>query len=150
MRGRLWLLLAAALVIIALLLYPATQCQVTEAQLTVSPLKTFVIPVLEGYAVGFSFNVTNQATCETKAQKIHVVLRSLAYPDGRQVAQNLEETETIDTTLVPGRSSFFSYTFNSYFTYRPAKMALRVEISLVEPGTVLVFDGEVALPEAES
>jgi hypothetical protein len=143
MRRRLWPLLPAALIIIVLLLYPSTQCKVTGIDLTMSQPETFVIPTKDGYAVGFSFNVTNQAACAVTAQKIHVLLRSLVYPDGTQDTVNTEETETVGGTLTPGQSGLFSHTFDSYFSYRPAKLVLRVEMTFAETGPVLVFDGEL-------
>ena len=143
MQKRLWPLLGAAVVIIALLLYPSTQCHVTGADLTISPAKVFVIPVEEGYAIGFSFNVTNRASCEINAQKIRVVLSGLVYADGRQVAQSSEETETVGGTIASGQSGSFTYTFGSYFPFRPAKLLLKVEMTFAETGPVLVFDGDL-------
>ena len=143
MNRRLWLLLSAALVIVALLLYPSSQCHVSKTELTISPLKTFVIPVQEGYAVGFSFNVTNRAGCEINARNIHVFLRSLTYADGREVTQNLDETESVSAILPPGRTGVLSHTFNSYLPYQPTKLNLRVEMTFAETGPVLVFDGEL-------
>jgi hypothetical protein len=147
MNRRLLLVGAAALVVLALLLYPSQQCHVSQSELKISPLKTFAIPVQEGYAVGFSFNVTNQASCEANARSIHVILRSLSYADGREATQNLDETESVSTTLPSGGTGLFSHTFNSYMTYRPAKLNLRVEITFAETGSVLVFDGELDVPE---
>jgi hypothetical protein len=146
MQKRLLLLLGAILVIIMLLIYPSTQCRVTASELAASSLKAFVIPVQEGYAVGFSFNVTNQAKCEVNAQKIHVVLRDATYADGRQVAQNAEEREDVSGTLAPGESGSFSHTFDSYFAFRPAKLLLRVEMTFAETGPVVIFDGELPIP----
>jgi hypothetical protein len=146
MNRRLLLLFLAAVVILALVLYPSQQCHVTEAELKFSPLKAFVIPVQEGYAVGFSFNVTNQAGCQVEVRSMHVVLRSLSYADGTQAAQNLDETEAVGTTLPAGQEGLFSHSFNSYMTYRPAKLNLRVEMTFAETGTVLVFDGELDVP----
>ena len=132
--------------VLALLLYPSQQCHVSEAQLKTSPLKAFVISVQEGYAVGFSFNVTNQAGCEANARNIHVVLRSVTYADGREVAQNLDETEPVNTILPAGRTGVFSHTFNSYMSYRPAKLNLKVEMTFAETGPVSVFDGVLDVP----
>jgi hypothetical protein len=146
MNRRLLLLFLAALVILALVLYPSQQCHVTEAELKVSPLEGFVIPVQEGYAVGFSFNVTNQAGCDVNARGMHVVLRSVSYADGTQAAQNLDETEAVSVILPAGQSGLFSHSFNSYMTYRPVKLNLRVEMTFAETGTVLVFDGELDVP----
>jgi hypothetical protein len=146
MNRRLLLLLLAALVILALVLYPSQQCRVTEAELKISSLRAFAISVQEGYAVGFSFNVTNQAGCEVDARSMHVVLRSVSYADGTQAAQNLDETDTVSTILPAGQTGPFSHTFNSYMTYRPAKLNLRVEMTFAETGSVLVFDGELDVP----
>jgi hypothetical protein len=118
---------------------------VTEADLQVSPLKAFVIPVQQGYAVGFFFNVTNRADCEIGVQSIRVMLRALVYPDGRQVAQDLQETETVSRSIMPGETSGFSYTFDSYFGYRPSRMVLRLEMTLTGSGPIVIFDGEVAI-----
>ena len=140
-----WLLLAAALVVVALIVYPSSQCKVSGSELKVSPLKTFVIDVQEGYAVGFSFNVTNGGSCEVNARNIHVVLRSVTYADGRETAQNLDDTDPVSSTLSPGQAGQFSYTLNSYLEYRPTKLNLRVEIAFAETGSVPVFDGELAI-----
>jgi hypothetical protein len=139
--------LSAVLVVLALLLYPSQQCHVSEAQLKISPLKAFAISVLEGYGVGFSFNVTNQAGCEANARSIHVVLRSVSYANGTEVTQNLDETEAVSVTLLAGHTGLFSHTFNSYMTYRPAKLNLRVEMTFTETGPVFVFDGVVDVPD---
>jgi hypothetical protein len=138
--------LLAALVIVALLLYPSSQCHVNKTDVAVSPLKTFVIAVQEGYAVGFTFNVTNRGGCEINARNIHVVLRSVTYADGRETAQTSDEGETVTSIVSPGGTGLFSYTFNSYFTYRPTKLNMRVELTFAETGAVLVFDGELAVP----
>jgi hypothetical protein len=143
MKRRLWLLLAAAIVIVALLLYPSSQCHVSKTDLEFSPVKTFVIDVREGYAVGFSFNVTNRASCEISSRNVHVTLRSVTYADGREVAQTTDETEPSSSILPPGTTSRFSHTFDSYFTFKPAKLNMRVEITFAETGPVLVFDGEL-------
>jgi hypothetical protein len=145
MKRRLWLLLLAALVIIALLLYPSSQCHVSNTDVAFSPLKTFVISVEQGYAVGFMFNVTNRGGCEINARNIHVLLHSVTYANGTKVAQTSDETEPVSSILPPGSTALFSYTFNSYFTYRPAKLNLRVELTFAETGAVLVFDGELAV-----
>ena len=146
MRKRFLLLVLAAVVVVLLLLYPSTQCRVTESELTISPLSSFVISVPEGYAVGFSFNVTNHANCKVTAQSTRVVLRGVAYGDGRQVTQNSEEIEAASGTLMPGESRTFSHSFNSYFDYRPVKLLLRIEMTFTETGPILVFDGELAVP----
>lgn len=129
--------------VLALLLYPSQQCHISEAELKTSPLKAFAISTLDGYAVGFSFNVTNQAGCEATARNINVVLRSVTYANGTEVAQNLDETDTVNTVLSAGSTGFFSHTFNSYTPYKPAKLNLRVEMTFAGTGTVTVFDGEL-------
>jgi hypothetical protein len=145
MRRRAWLLVSAVLVIVALLLYPTSQCHVRDTDLAFSPLKTFVIPVEQGYAVGFSFNATNRAGCEINARNIHVVLRNVTYADGKETTQTSDETEQASWIVPPGGTGLFSFTFNSYFTYRPTKLNLRVEMTFAETGPVLVFDGELAV-----
>ena len=145
MKRRLWLLVLAALVIVALLLYPSSQCHVSNADLAFSPPRTFVISVEQGYAVGFSFNVTNRAGCEINARSIHVILRSVTYLDGKGTPQASDETGPVSSLVPPGSTALLSYTFNSYFTYRPMKLNLRVEITFAEVGPVLVFDGELAV-----
>ena len=90
--------------------------------------------------------MTNQAGCEANARNIHVVLRSVTYADGREVAQNLDETEPVNTILPAGRTGLFSHTFNSYMAYQPAKLNLRVEMTFAETGPVPVFDGELDVP----
>ena len=146
MNRRLLLLLSAALVILALLVYPSQQCQISQAELKISSVKAFAISVEQGYAVGFSFNVTNQAGCEANARSIHVVLRSVSYADGTESAQNLDETEAVSTILPAGSTGPFSHTFNSYMAYRPEKLNLRVEMTFAGAGSVFVFDGELDVP----
>ena len=102
--------------------------------------------MLEGYAVGFSFNVTNQAGCDANARNIHVILRSVTYADGKELTQNLDETEPVSTILPAGRTGLFSHTFNSYMPNRPAKLNLKVEMTFAETGAILVFDGELDVP----
>lgn len=129
--------------VLALLLYPSEQCHISEAELKTSPPEAFAISTVDGYAVGFSFNVTNQAGCEATARKIHVVLRSVTYGNGTEVTQNLDETDTVNTVLSAGSTRLFSHTFNSYTPHKPAKLNLRVEVTFAEAGTVTVFDGEL-------
>jgi len=145
MRKRLLLLLLAALVIGVLLLYPSTQCRVTGAELTASPVQTFVIPVEQGYAVGFTFNITNHSNCEVNAQKIRVQLRSTVYADGTEVAQNSDESESTTGAIGPGQTGTFSYTLNAYTQFRPARMLVRIEVTFAETGPVPVFDGELVI-----
>jgi hypothetical protein len=145
LRKRRILLLLAALVVLLLVLYPSTQCRVTEADLQVSPLKAFVIPVQQGYAIGFFFNVTNRADCEIGVQSVRVMLRALVYPDGRQVTQDRQETETVSRSILPGQTSSFSYTFDSYFDYRPSRLMLRLEMTFTGSGPIVVFDGELPI-----
>jgi hypothetical protein len=143
MRRRLWLLLLAAVVILTLLLYPSTSCHVTQADLEMSSLRALIVPVEQGYAVGFSFNVTNHAKCDVRAQKISVFLRSVLYPDGRQVTYNSEETGTVAGTIRPGDVGSFSYMLDSNFDFRPAKLLLKIEMTFTEVGSVPVFDGQL-------
>jgi hypothetical protein len=143
MKRRAWLLLAAALVIAALLLYPSSQCHVNKTDVTISPLKTFVINAQEGFAVGFTFNATNRGGCEINARNIHVVLRNVTYAGGRKGPQTSDEGEAVNSILTPGGTGLFSYTFNSYFAYRPTMLNLRVELTFAETGPVLVFDGDL-------
>jgi hypothetical protein len=145
MKRRLWLLLLAAVVIVALLLYPSSQCHVSSTDLAFSPLKTFVVPVEQGYAVGFSFNVTNQGGCEINARNMHVVLRSVTFTGGNGTPQTSDETDPVSSVVPPGGTALFSYTFTSYFTYRPTKLNLRVEMSFAGAEPALVFDGELAV-----
>ena len=144
-KKRVLLILAAAIVIIALILYPTTQCRVTGADIAASPPKAFVVSVLQGYAVGFLFNVTNGSNCEINAENVRVVLRGVTYSDGRQVAQESEGTELVAGKLNPGQTSSFSYTFDDYFVYRPAKLLLSIEMTFTESGPLLVYDGEVTV-----
>jgi len=145
MKRRLWLLLLAAIVVLALLLYPSSQCHVSNTDLAFSPLKTFVIPVEQGYTVGFSFNVTNRASCEVSARTIHVVLRGVTYAGGNETAQTSDETDPLSSVVPAGGTALFSYTFTSYFTYRPTKLDVRVEMTFAEAEPALVFNGELAL-----
>jgi len=135
-------------VIIAVLLYPSTQCQVSKTEITPSEVRAFAIPVREGYAVGFTFNVTNGGTCDISAQQIRVVLKEVVYADGRQATSNVEETESILGTLNPGQTGTFSHTFDSYFEYRPTRLVLTIEIAFAETGSILVLDGELTVPPA--
>jgi hypothetical protein len=139
-------LLAAAVVIIALILYQPAQCKVASSDLVASPPRPFVIEILEGYAIGFTFNMTNQSGCTINAQNIHVTLRSVTYPDGRQETPNITETQSVGGTLAPGETRTYSYSFNSYFTYRPTKLLLKIEITFAETGSFVVLDGELPLP----
>jgi hypothetical protein len=138
-------LLAAAIVVVALILYPPTQCRVAGSDIVASQPRPFVIDVLEGYAIGFTFNVTNRSGCGINAQNIRVVLRGVVYSDGRQTSPNTEETDPVSGTVAPGDTRAFSYTFDSYFTYRPTKLLLRIEVTFAETGSLVVFDGELPL-----
>jgi hypothetical protein len=147
LQKRLLLLLAAALVIAIILLYPSAGCKVSGDQIKASQFKPFVIPVLEGYAIGFTFNVTNLGNCQVTASSIHIHLRTATYPDGNVTAVNQSYNETLYTSLAAGQTKMFSYTFDSYETYRPSKLDLKIEVSFGEAGSVTVFDGEMDLPK---
>jgi len=69
----------------------------------------------------------------------------VTYADGKETAQTSDESDTVSSILPPGNTTLLSYTFKSYFTYRPTKLNLRVEITFAETGPVLVFDGELAV-----
>jgi hypothetical protein len=97
--------------------------------------------------VGFSFNVTNRAGCEINARIIHVVLRNVTYAGGREAPQTSDETEPVASIVPSGGTGLFHYTFNSYFTYRPMKLSLRIDMTFAETGAVLVYDGELPVPE---
>ena len=147
LRKRLALLPVAALIVLIVLLYASIGCRVSEEQIKASPLNPFVVPVLEGYAIGFSFNLTNLGSCELVAESIHVDLRTAIYPDGRVDTMNAAYSESWLKELGPGQTQRFSYSFDSYFQFRPAKLNLRIEISFGESGHVIVFDGELAIPQ---
>jgi len=119
---------------------------VTDADLTLSRPKTFAVPVDQGFAVGFSFNVTNRAECDVNAEKLRVILRSVLYQNATQVTQNLDEVEGKSGAIKPGDSATFSFTFSSYFDRRPTMLNLRIEMTFGETGSVLVFDGELPVP----
>jgi hypothetical protein len=136
-------LIAAVIVVIALILYPTTQCSVTGADIVTSPPKAFVISLLEGYAVGFSFNLTNRSNCQISAQSMRIVLRGVTYSDGRQVTQESVETQSVTGIIDPSQTRSFSYTFNNYFTYRPAKLLLSIEMTFAGTEQLLIYDGEV-------
>ena len=145
-RKRVFLLLAAAIVVVALILYPSTQCRVAGSDVAVSPPKAFAVSVLQGYAVGLTFNVTNRSNCEINSQSLRVVLQGLVYSDGRQVAQDTEDTEQVGGTLAAGQTRAFSHTFEPYFNYKPVKLLLKIEMTFAETGPLTVFDGEVSVP----
>jgi hypothetical protein len=147
LRRRLLLLLAAALIVAIVLLYPSAGCKVSGDQIRVSPIKPFVVVMLEGYAVGFTFNLTNLGSCELTAESIRVDLRTAAYPNGTVTVMNAMESQELHTDLPQGQTNTFSYTFDSYFEYRPAKLALSVEISFGSAGQVTVFEGELDIPQ---
>jgi len=141
------LLLAAALIVVIVLLYPSFGCRISGDQIKASPVKPFVIIVMEGYAIGFTFNLTNVGGCEATAESIQVDLRTAVYPDGRVTDMHTTESETLRTALAPGQTKMFSYSFNSYFQFRPARLDLRIEISFGDAGRVTIFDGELPIPQ---
>jgi hypothetical protein len=144
---RVLLLLAAAVVVIALILYTPTQCKVAGSDIVASPPRPFVIDVLEGYAIGFTFNLTNRSSCTINAQSIRILLRGAVYSNGTQTSPNTVETAPVSGTLAPGDTRSFSYSFSSYFTYRPTELLLRIEVTFAETGPLVVFDGELPLSE---
>lgn len=147
MRKRLVLLVAAALIVVIILLYPSVGCKVSGDQIRASPVRPFVISIMEGYAIGFTFNLTNLGNCEVTAESIRVDLRTAIYPDGTVTAVNESYTESLHTSLAAGQTRRFSYSFDSYFAFRPSKLVLKIEVSFGEAGSVTVFDGELEIPE---
>lgn len=146
MRKRLVLVLAAALIVMIVLLYPSLGCKISEGQIRASPVRPFVVPVLEGYAIGFTFNLTNLSDCELTAESIGVDLRTVIYPDGSVIAVNERYSESLHTSLALDETRMFSYSFDSYFEFRPAKLVVKIEVSFGEAGNVAVFDGELEIP----
>ena len=144
LRRRLLLVLAAAVILLAVFLYPSlTACRLSRDQLEISPLSTFVVPVMEGYAVGFSFNLTNLGSCTLTAESIQVHISEAAFANGTVTAPNLSEGEQLLTTVGPGQSAEFSYAFDSYFIWKPLRIVLKVELTFTGVGAVTVFDGPV-------
>lgn len=86
-------------------------------QIRISPIKPFVVAVLQGYAIGFTFNVTNLGSCELTAESIRVDLRTAAYPNGTVTVMNSMETQQLLTDLPQGQTKMLSYSFDSYFEY---------------------------------
>jgi len=146
MRRRLILLFAAALIVVIVFLYPSMGCKISQDQIAASPVKPFVVSTPEGYAVGLTLNLTNLADCELTADSIRVSLGTITYPDGSVLAVNESYSESLQTSLATGQTRMFSYAFESYFTYRPAKLVLTIEVSFGEAGSVTVFDGELEIP----
>jgi hypothetical protein len=147
LRRRLLLLVAAALILGIVLLYPSLGCRVSRDQISVSPIKPFAVSAPQGYAIGFSFNLTNLGSCGLTAESIRVDLRTATYPDGTVTAMNTTDTQQLHTDLPSGQTKTFSFSFSSYFDYRPAKLALSVEISFGDAGQVTVFQGELEIPQ---
>ena len=138
------LLVAAALVLVIVYAYPSLlSCKVSRDQLEVSKISTFVVPVPEGYAVGFRFNVTNLSNCRLMTERIRVHLLEATFANGTVASPNTSEDERLLTTMEPGQSSEFSYIFGSYFAWKPLKLELRVELTFTDVGTVTVFEGKL-------
>lgn len=116
-------------------------------QIKASQFKPFVISVPEGYAIGFTFNLTNLGNCEVTADSIHIHLRTAIYPDGNVTAVNESYIAALRTSLAAGQTKMLSYTFDSYEVYRPSKLDLKIEVSFGEAGNVTVYDGEMDIPK---
>jgi len=139
---------AAALVLVLMYSYPLfLGCKVSRDQLEVSQISTFVVPVLEGYAVGFRFNVTNLSDCRLMAELIRVHVLEATFANGTVASPNMSEDEPLLTTMEPGQSSEFSYVFERYFAWKPLKFELRVELTFTDVGTVTVFEGNLDVHE---
>jgi hypothetical protein len=128
-------------------LYPSFECKVSGDQIGISPIRPFAVGMLQGYAIGFSFNLTNLGSCGLTAESIRVDLRATTYPNGTVTAMNSTEVQPLRTDLPPGQTKMFSFSFSSYFDYRPAKLALSVEISFGDAGQLTVFEGELEIPQ---
>jgi hypothetical protein len=109
-------------------------------------MKPFAVSMPQGYAIGFSFNLTNLGSCGLTAESIRVNLRTATYANGT-VTMNATEAEPLRTDLPPGQTKMFSFSFTSYFDYRPAKLDVSVEISFGDAGQVTVFEGELEIPQ---
>jgi hypothetical protein len=128
-------------------LYPSFGCKVSGDQMRVSPIEPFAVDMPQGYAIGFYFNLTNLGSCGLTAESIRVDLRTATYPDGTVTAMNATETQPLHTDLPPGQTKMLSFSFSSYFEYRPAKLALSVVISFGDAGQLAVFEGELEIPQ---
>jgi hypothetical protein len=135
------------LILAIVFLYPSFGCKVSGDQIGVSPIKPFAVDMPQGYAIGFSFNLTNLGSCGLTAESIRVNLRTATYANGTVTAINATEAQPLLTDLPPGQTKMFSFSFTSYFDYRPAKLALSVEISFGDAGQVTVFEGELEIPQ---
>jgi hypothetical protein len=129
------------------LLYPSIGCKVSGDRIRVSPITPFAIGTPQGYAIGFFFNLTNLGSCGLTAESIRVDLRTATYPNGTATAVNATDTQQLHTDLPPGQTKMLSFSFTWYFDYRPAKLALSVEISFGDAGQVTVFEGELEIPQ---
>jgi hypothetical protein len=144
LRRRLLLLLGAALVLVVLFAYPSFfACRVSTDQLGVSKMSTFIVPVAEGYAVGFNFTVANLSSCKLTVESITVHLLKATYSNETVSAPNITEVESLLTIIEPSQSAGFSYSFDSYFEWKPISLLLRVELTFAGSGAITVFEGDV-------
>jgi hypothetical protein len=133
---------AAAVILLLIFLYPSfIGCRISKDQLAISPISTYVVPVMEGYVVGFSFNLTNLGSCTLTAESIQVHISEATFANGTVSASNISEGEQLLTTVGPSQSAGFSHTFDSYFVWKPLRFVLKVELTFTNAGTVTVFDG---------
>ena len=138
-------MLSGALILLLVVLYSSFQCRVTRDQITVSPIRAFVVPVAEGYVLGVTFNVTNIGSCEFTAESILLTLQEITFRDGSRIVLGSSESQSLTQTIAPKESARFSYVFDSIFEKRPVKLVLKISIAFVGAGWITIFEGELGV-----
>lgn len=146
MRKRWGLLFVAAAILLVMIMYPWFGCSIDTKQVQVSLSKGWTVATQDGVAAGFTFNITNHGSCDLHLDAVKVTLLAATYRDGS--VERLEFTEAEDKSAViqPGHTEKGDFTFGHMFPRNPTQLKLRVEMSLREVGTIVVFEGQVEIP----
>ena len=146
LRRLTWVMVVVALTIAMLIVYSSIPCRVARDELAFSSVKPLIVSTLSGYAVGFSFNLTNLSSCEVEVGSLHVNLREAFYWDGSREALGSSEVQSLSKTLNPQESTTISYMLDSIFVNRPVKLSIAIDVDVTGSGMIVVFDGELVVP----
>jgi len=145
LQRRILLVLSGVLVLLFVVLHSSFQCRVTREQITVSPIRAFVVPVAEGCVLGVAFNVTNVSSCELTAESILLALHEVTFSGGSHIVLGSSESQSLAQTIAPRKSACFSYVFDFIFEKRPVGLVLNIWIAFAGSGRILIFEGELSV-----
>jgi hypothetical protein len=145
-RKRWSLVVIAGVILLLLTAYPWFGCTIAKDQVEVSLNRRWFVVRTDGSAVGVTFNITNNGSCDLHLQEVAITVHNATYRDGYVDALESTETQDMTATILPHQMRELVFTFDYIFPASPVKMTMRVEMVFRETGGIVVFDGETQIP----